>query len=170
MKITVLNGSPRKQNTTALVNAFVEGAEAAGHEVEVIQVGTMKIAGCKGCGYCHAKGEGKCVQSDDMDKVIPACTDCDMIVFASPIYYFAMTAQIEAAIQRIYCLFKFPKATKAALLLSSMSPNVYDGAIGQYKSMTAFLGLEDAGIITAYGDENGSDAKLAEVRDLAKAL
>lgn len=170
MKITVLNGSPRKQNTTAMVEAFVEGAKEAGHDVEVVQVGTMNIAGCKGCGYCHAKGEGKCIQKDDMDKVIPAYLDCEVIVFASPIYYFSMTSQIEAAIHRMYCIMKPPKATKAAMLLSSMSPNVYDGAIGQYKSMTGFMGLEDAGIVTANGDENGSADKLAEIRELAKSL
>ena len=170
MKITILNGSPRKQNTAAMIAAFTEGAQEAGHEVEAIQVGTMKIGGCRACEYCHGKGEGACVQKDDMDKVLPAIQDCDMLVFASPIYYFGMTAQIEAAIQRIYCVMKPAKATKAALLLSSMSPNVYDGAIGQYKSFTAFTGLEDAGIITANGDENGSEAKLAEVRELAKSL
>ena len=102
MKITILNGSPRKQNTTAMVDAFAEGAQAAGHEVEIVQVGKMKIAGCLGCEYCHGKGEGQCIQKDDMEKVIPAYKDCDMVVFASPIYYFGMTAQIMAAIQRIY--------------------------------------------------------------------
>ena len=59
MKIAVLNGSPRKENTYAMVEAFREGAQEAGHEVEVYQVGNMKIAGCLGCEYCHNKGEGK---------------------------------------------------------------------------------------------------------------
>ena len=129
MKITILNGSPRKQNTAAMVEAFAEGAKAAGHEVETIQVGKLKINGCLACEYCHGKGEGKCVQKDDMEKVMPAYMDCDMIVFASPIYYFDMTAQLSAAIQRVYAIGKPPKATKAALLLSSASPNPFEGAI-----------------------------------------
>ena len=170
MKITILNGSPRKQNTDALVGAFVEGAEAAGHEVEVLKVAKMNIAGCKACEYCHGKGEGACIQKDDMEQVIPAYQDADVVVFASPIYYFTMTAQIEAAIQRIYCIGKPPKAKKAALLLSSGSKGVYDGAIGQYKSMIGYMGLEDAGIVTAAGDENGTPEKLAEARDLAANL
>ncbi len=170
MKITVLNGSPRKQNTDALVAAFVEGAEAAGHEVEVLKVGKMNIAGCKACEYCHGKGEGACIQKDDMEQVIPAYKDADVVVFASPIYYFTMSAQIEAAIQRVYCIGKPPKAQKAALLLSSGSQGVYDGAIGQYKSMVGYMGLEDAGIVTAAGDENGTPEKLAEVRELASKL
>ena len=82
MIITVLNGSPRKENTSAMVDAFVEGAQEAGHEVEVLQVGKMKIAGCMGCEYCHTKGEGQCIQKDDFEKVLPAYKDCDMVVFA----------------------------------------------------------------------------------------
>ena len=170
MKITVLNGSPRKQNTAAMVDAFTEGAKAAGHEVEVLQVGKMKIGGCLGCEYCHGKGEGKCIQKDDMEKVMPAYKDCDMIVFASPIYYFDMTAQLSAAIQRVYAIGKPTKAAKAALLLSSASPNPFEGAIATYKSMIGYMGLEDAGVITAAGDENGSEAKLNAIRDFARAL
>ena len=115
MKITILNGSPRKENTAAMVEAFAEGAKAAGHEVEILHVGKMKIAGCLACEYCHTKGEGKCVQRDDMDQVIPAYQDADMVVYASPIYYFGMSAQLSAAIQRVYCIGKPPKAKKAAL-------------------------------------------------------
>ena len=170
MKIAILNGSPRKQNTEAMVNAFAEGAREAGHEVEILHVGKMKIAGCLGCEYCHGKGEGKCIQKDDMEKVMPAYKDCDMVVFASPIYYFDVTAQLSAAIQRVYAIGKPPKAAKAALLLSSASPNPFEGAIATYKTMVGFMGLEDAGIITAAGEENGSEAKLEEIRAFARAL
>ena len=168
MKITILNGSPRNENTTAMVTAFAEGAKEAGHEIEILHVGKMKIAGCLACEYCHGKGAGKCIQHDDMDKVIPAYQDCDMIVYASPIYYFSMTAQIQAAIQRVYCIGKPPKAKKAALLLSSASPNPFAGAIAMYKDMTGYMQIEDAGIITAAGDENKSQAKLDEIRNLAR--
>jgi len=153
-----------------MVDAFVEGAQEAGHEVEVIQVGKMKIAGCMGCEYCHTKGEGQCVQKDDFEKVLPAYKDCDMVVFASPIYYFTLTAQMEAAIQRVYCIGKPSKATKAAMLLSSGSPGVYDGAIGQFNGYLAFTGIENAGVVTACGEENKSEAKLAEIREFAKNL
>jgi len=153
-----------------MVNAFAEGAKEAGHEIEILHVGRMKINGCLACEYCHGKGEGTCVQKDDMDKVMPAYKEADMIIYASPIYYFDMTAQISAAIQRVYAIGKPAKATKSALLLSSASPNPYDGAIATYKAMLAFTGIEDAGIITAAGDENNSEAKLAEIRAFAKAL
>ncbi|MBR0455030.1 MAG: flavodoxin family protein [Firmicutes bacterium] len=170
MKIAVFNGSPRKENTTAMVQAFREGAEAAGHEVEEYQVGKMKIAGCLGCEYCHTKGEGSCIQKDDFEKILPAYMEADMVVFASPIYYFTLTAQMEAAIQRVYCIGKPLKATKAAMLLSSGSPGVYDGAIAQFRGYMSFAGIEEAGIITANGAENKSEAKLNEIREFAKTL
>ena len=170
MKIAVLNGSPRKENTSAMVQAFREGAEAAGHTVEEYQVGRMKIAGCLGCDYCHTKGNGQCVQKDDLDKIMPAYKEADMIVFASPIYYFTMTAQMEAAIQRVFCIGKPAKAKKAALLLSSASPGVYDSSIAQYKGYTAYTGIEDVGVITACDPENKSKAKMDEIREFAKKL
>ena len=170
MKIAVFNGSPRKENTSAMVQAFREGAEAAGHEVEEYQVGRMKIAGCMACEYCHTKGEGACVQKDDFEKILPAYKEADMIVFASPIYYFVMSAQMEAAIQRLYCIGKPLKAKKGALLLSSHSPGVYDAAIAQFKGYTAYTNMEVVGVITAHGDENKSDNKLNEIREFAKKL
>jgi multimeric flavodoxin WrbA len=169
MKIAILNGSPRVCNTTAMVNAFAEGAKEAGHEVEILHVGKMKIGGCLACEYCHTKGEGKCVQKDDMEKVMLAYKEADMIVFASPIYYFDMTSQLSAAMQRVYAIGK-PAAKKAALLLSSGSAGTQDGAIATYKGILAFTQIEDAGIITAAGEENGSEAKLAEIREFAKNL
>ena len=170
MEIAVFNGSPRKENTAAMVDAFCEGAKAAGHDVEVYHVGKMKIAGCLACEYCHTKGNGNCVQKDDLEKIMPAYMDADMIVFATPVYYFAMTAQMEATIQRVYCIGKPAKAKKAALLLSSGSPGVYDSAIAQYKGYTAYTGIQDMGIITANGGENKSDAKMKEIREFAKKL
>ncbi len=170
MKIAVFNGSPRKENTFALVEAFREGAESAGHEVEVYHVGQMKIAGCLGCEYCHTKGEGNCIQKDDLEKILPAYKEADMIVLASPVYYFTMTAQMEAAIQRVYCIGKPLKAKKAALLLSSASDGVYDAAVAQFKAYMSYAGIEAAGVITAHGEENKSEAKISEVKEFAKSL
>jgi multimeric flavodoxin WrbA len=169
MKIAVFNGSPRNENTAAMIEAFREGAQTAGHEVEVYHVGKMKINGCLACEYCHGKGEGKCIQKDDLEKIMPAYLECDMIVYASPIYYFAPTAQIEAAWQRVYCIGKPAKAAKAALLLSSGS-GAYDAAIAQFKAFTAYTGIENAGVFTATGAENKSEAKLAEIKAFAEKL
>lgn len=105
-----------------------------------------------------------------MDQVYPALMDTDMLVFASPIYYFTMTAQIQAAIQRMYAINHPPKATKAAMLLSSMSPNVYEGAIGEYKGIIGYMRLEDRGVIIAKDPENNTPQLPVQVRNFAKAL
>lgn len=170
MKIAVLNGSPRKVNTAAMIQAFREGAEAAGHQVEEYHVGKMKIAGCLACEYCHTKGNGECIQKDDFEKLLPAYKEADIIVFASPVYYFGMTAQMEAAIQRVYCIGKPQKAKKAALLISSGTAGSHNGACTQFKDYMAYAGIEVAGIITAAAEENKSEAKLNEIREFAKGL
>lgn len=70
MNILILNGSPRPTgNTKQMINAFSEGAIAAGHQVDVVDVCKKKIAGCLACEYCHSKGRGSCIQKDDMQEV-----------------------------------------------------------------------------------------------------
>ena len=171
MKVLVLNGSPHEDgNTIAMIGAFAKGAESNGHEVTVFDVAKKKIAGCMACEYCHTTGGGECVQKDDMQELYPLLDAADVLVLASPIYYFTLTAQIEAAFQRQYCIGKPPKATKIAMLLSSGSPGVYDAAIVQFKGYSAYTGIELAGVITANGAENGSKAKLNEIREFAKGL
>ena len=139
MNIVVLSGSPRKgANTDTMVEAFAETAREGGNTVEVVRVASKKIAGCLGCQYCFAH-EGVCVQKDDMANVIESLKDADMVVFASPIYWFDITAQEKAVIDRLYAFgatgFPF---TKTALLLDSHSEGVYDAAIAMYKSTCAY--------------------------------
>ena len=168
MKIAILNGSPRKENTAAMVDAFKAGAEEAGNEVCVLHVGKMKIGGCLGCEYCHGKGEGQCVQKDDMGQVIDAYKWADMVVFASPIYYSAMSAQLHAAIQRVYCIGK-PAATKAALLLSTATGQT-EPVEAYYKQLVGFLGIEDCGVCKAVGEENKKEEKMAEIKAWAATI
>lgn len=168
MKIVILNGSPRNENTAAMADAFKAGAEESGNEVQVLHVGRMKIGGCLGCEYCHTKGGGTCIQKDDMGQVIDAYKWADMVVFASPIYYSAMTAQMHAAIQRMYCIGK-PAATKAALLLSTASGQT-DAAEAYFKQLTAFMGMESCGVCKAVGDENKKAEKMAEIKAWAATI
>lgn len=172
MKILVLNGSPRANgNTKAMINAFAEGAESAGHQVNVVNVCQKDIGGCKACEYCHTKGNGKCIQQDDMQEVYQALTTTDMIVFASPIYYWNFSGQLQNAISRLYALGKPANVKKCALILSSGSNGVYEGAIYSYtNSFPKYLGMEDMGIFTAYGSQNKSEAKLQELKEFGQSL
>lgn len=158
MNILVLNGSPRKEgNTAAMVEAFAAGAREAGHQVDIVPVCQKKIAGCLACEYCHTKGNGKCVQQDDMQQVYPLLEQAQMIVLASPVYYHSFTGQLQCAINRIYALDKPKNLKKAALILSSGSDNVYGGAIYEYQnSFLDYLKLEDMGTFTAFGKQNKS--------------
>ena len=122
------------------------------------------------CEYCHGKGNGACVQKDDMQEIYPLLAEAEVLVFATPIYYFTMSAQIQAPIQRIYNMNKPSKLKKTALLASSYSPNVYDGAIGEYRGIIGYWGVEDTGIVTAKIDEQKTDATRAKILDLVKKL
>ena len=171
MKILILNGSPtRNGNTAALVEAFKEGAESKGHDVTILNVAHKKVGGCLSCGYCRNQGNGKCVQKDDMQDIYPFIQEADMITFASPIYYFTMSAQLQAVIQRFYAINHPAKAKYSALLLSSYSPEVYGGAINQYEDMIGYMGMTDRGIITADNSTNKTPSKLAEARELGASL
>ena len=104
-KIVILNGSPRKNgNTSALVKAFTEGAEGVGHTVTEFFLGGMDIHGCKGCFGGHSGRECPCVQHDDMDKIYPVVKDCDVVVLATPLYYWNMSGQLRTAVDRLFAL------------------------------------------------------------------
>ena len=172
MNIVILNGSPRpKGNTAAMVEAYREGAQSAGHTVTVFDVCRMNIAGCLACEHCHTKVPRACVQKDDMQKIYPVLDEADMIVLASPIYYHGLSGQLACAIHRIYAPGYPCRLKKASLLLSSGSKGVYDGAVYTYQhSFLSWLHLEDMGIFTAAGEENKSPELLERLRAAGAAL
>jgi len=171
MDILILQGSPRANGNTAwMAEEYRKAAEAAGHKVSLVDVAHKKIAGCMACEYCHGKENGACVQKDDMQELYPLLAEAEVLVLAAPIYYFTMSAQIQAPIQRIYNMNKPPKVKKMAMLLSSYSPNVYDGAIGEYNGIRNYWGVEDAGIVTAKIDEQKTDTIRNRILELVGNL
>lgn len=172
MKIVVLNGSPHTNGATSdMVSAFSNGATDAGHEVVSINVAHKNIKGCMGCEYCREKEKGVCVQKDDMQAIYPEILLADMVVFASPIYYFTLSAQLQAAIHRTYSIDIPKNVKKVALIMSSGSAYVYGPAIAQYyQSIVEYWGVENAGIFTANGKQNKSEEKRQELYRFGKSL
>lgn len=175
MRILVLNGSPRPNGSTkGMVEAFKEGAVLAGHQVDVVDVCRMKIGGCLACEYCHTKGHGECVQKDDMQAIYGLLKEAEMLVLASPIYYHGISGQLKCAIDRFYSAAypaKPPKLKKVAMILSSGDADMYDGAMFSFQGdFLGYLGLENMGVFTAHGSENGSAEKRAELYAFGKSL
>lgn len=98
-KILILSGSPRKNgNSDLLCDEFLRGAVESGNEVEKIRVGEKKIGYCQACYYC--KDHSECVIKDDMAVILQKMIDADVIVFASPVYFYSIDAQLKALIDR----------------------------------------------------------------------
>ena len=104
-KIVILNGSPRRNgNTSSLVKSFTEGAESAGHTVTEFFLQDMNIRGCRGCFGGHSSQDSPCVHKDDMDKIYPAVKESDVVVLASPLYYWNMSGQLRTAVDRLFAI------------------------------------------------------------------
>ena len=172
MNILILNGSPHPDgNTAAMVHAYAGGAEEAGHTVHIVDVCKKNIHGCLACEYCHTKGNGKCIQQDDMQEVYPLLEEAEMIVLASSIYSHRFSGQLQCAINRIYALDKPKKLKKAALLLSSGSDLVYSGAVFEYQnSFLQYLNLQNCGMFAAHGKENRSEELLNRLKAAGRSL
>lgn len=175
MNVLVINGSPRPQgNTKQMVEAFREGAVSSGNKVNVIDVCQKKIGGCLACEYCHTKGNGNCIQKDDMQEIYDLLKEAEMLVIASPIYYHGISGQLKCVIDRFYSA-AYPKKPnklkKVAMILSSGDANMYDGALFSFRGdFLDYLGLENMGVLTAHGTENGSQKKLEELKAFGSSL
>lgn len=98
-KVLILSASPRKGgNSDLLCDAFAQGAREAGHEVEKIYVQDQKIGSCMACYGCRSKGV--CVQKDDMASILDKLVAADVIVLATPVYFYAMDGQLKTLIDR----------------------------------------------------------------------
>lgn len=158
--IVVVNGSPRKNgNTELLVNAFIKGAIRADNHVEVISVIKKHIKSCIGCNVCYKEVQ-KCVHEDDMTACYEMLKEADIIVFATPIYFYGVSSQLKCLIDRLHNpirnTFKVKKLALLAVCADSI-PTVFDSVKIMYRSILDYFGLEDGGIITVFGVENIGD-------------
>lgn len=98
-KVLILSGSPRKNgNSDILCDEFMKGALESGNEVEKIRVAEKKIGYCRACYAC--RGTGVCAIKDDMADILQKMIDADVLVLASPVYFYSIDAQLKALIDR----------------------------------------------------------------------
>ena len=98
--VLILSGSPRKNgNSAILCKEFAKGAEERGNTVELIYLRDKKIGYCNAC--CHCKKEGICSIQDDMAEILNKMDKADVIVMASPVYFYSINAQMKALIDRV---------------------------------------------------------------------
>ena len=143
MNILILQASPRKNGNTAwMAEEYKKAAEAAGHQATIVDVAHKKIAGCLACEYCHTKGNGACIQKDDMQDLYPLMAEAEVLVLAAPIYYFALNAQL----------------------------GVYESAKAEYRDLCGFWGATDTGTVTAMATEQKTDETKAKIAALVGNL
>lgn len=98
-KVLIISGSPRKGgNSEILCDRFQEGAEAAGTTVEKVFLRSLKIGPCMACYGC--RGKGVCVQKDDMEELLDQMVKADVLVLATPVYFYSMDGQLKTMIDR----------------------------------------------------------------------
>ncbi len=154
MKILILGGSPNRSGSTQiLIDSFSRGAGEAGHTVTALDTAHMNIHPCTGCIACGY--DGPCVQKDDMAEVREAVMDSDMLVFASPLYFFGFSAQLKTVIDR-FCAFSSrinAKGMKSALLSVAWNDDDWtmDAVKEHYLTLVRYLNLRDMGMILAAG-------------------
>ena len=154
MKITILMGSPNKNGSTKmLVNEFVRGAEEAGHSCDVVDVCHANIHPCTGCVACGY--EGPCVQKDDVGTIRAKLLKTDMIVFATPLYYYGMSAQLKTLIDR-FCAFNTSlnrRHLKSALITVAWNADdwTFEALTAHYKALVRYINFEDQGMVLGYG-------------------
>lgn len=153
MKILVITGSPRKNgNSNTLADNFIKGAEEAGHSVVRFDSAFKNVHPCVACNKCGMNGQ--CIFKDDFEFVKENIVDADAVVFATPMYYFGISAQIKAVMDRFYAInSQISKPKKAVLILTYADTSAKEAQpiISHYETLLNYLGWSDAGKVIASG-------------------
>lgn len=178
-KIVILNGSPRKNgNTAALVKAFTEGAESAGNTVTEFFLAGMNIHGCKGCFGGGKNPDSPCVQKDDMDKIYPVYKAADIVVLATPLYYWTISGQLKCAFDRLFavaeCNSDYANPIKESVLLMAAEGYGFEETLNWYDHLEKHIGWKSIGKVLCggvmgIGDIEGNE-KLREARSLGASI
>lgn len=159
-KIVVLVGSMRKGgNTDLLAQAFIEGARK-NNDVELVSVADYKVNPCIGCNSCFTREDNTCFQNDDMSVIYEKLRAADIVVIASPVYFYGISAQLKAIVDRLHTPMRneFHIKKLALLLVGAASlPNLFDAIKLQYQLVLDFFHLENIGMISVRGVKEKGD-------------
>jgi multimeric flavodoxin WrbA len=154
-KIVVLLASARKDgNSDILCGEFIKGAEEAGHEVKKIYLTDMNINYCLGCGVC--RGKGGCVYKDDMSGILEKIFICNVLVLATPVYFYSMNAQMKTFIDRTFARYSEMKNKEIYIIVTGGADEEHylDTAVEGLRGFIGCLpGVKEKGVI--YGINAG---------------
>ena len=173
MNIVILSGSPRKGgNTEMLAESFAQGASTK-HNVDFVSVRDYNIYPCKGCNSCFKRDDKSCFQKDDMQTIYDKLGKADMLVIASPVYFYGLSSQLKAIIDRCHNPIRDTfKIKKVAMLLVGAAnlPELFDSILVQYRLCINFFHLEDCGKILVRGVKEKGDIKNTDAQKEAFTL
>lgn len=132
--------------------------------IEQLRIYSMKINGCLGCDYCRRNEEHACIQKDDMEQINRKILESDMVVFATPVYYFNFSAPLLATIQRTYSI-DIPKNIKQTALIYSAGSAFTGGPVleSYFHSIVEYWNVRNAGIWESSGKLNRYPQKEEEL-------
>lgn len=158
MKVTALMGSPRKKkNTSVLMDKWIEGFLSTGeHQVETFSLEQLNIRGCTGCDACQNGRIEYCIKDDPMKDIYKSILESEIIVVASPVYCFSMTAQTKAVIDRLYAVINKVKGKKVVCLTTFGDEDEQTaGAVNFYNILDMLCRYTSMDIIQKLGVSTG---------------
>jgi len=182
-KILILCASPVKDgNTSTLVNWFVEGAASKGAKVDIVATAFLKYkaTGCMSCRRCQTIDKYACVIKDEASPVLAKMAEADVIVMASPLYFYGVSAQLKLVMDRMFCLYKWDNAAgtmttplkgKKLVLIASAYEDVGLDAMEKPFVLTAdYSGMGFESLLVPNAGESGDVKTQAAVREKAVAM
>lgn len=172
-KVLIISASPRKHgNSDLLCDRFLSGAQDVGHHAEKIFLRDKKINYCLACDACKKNG-GTCIQKDDAGAVLEKMVAADVLVLATPVYFYTMNAQMKALIDRTYA--KYPglgtKDVYIIIAAADSSKEAMERTIEGFRGFTScYSGLTEKGIVYGTGAWNIGDIKGSTAMDEAYDL
>ncbi|HOP31287.1 MAG TPA: flavodoxin family protein [Spirochaetota bacterium] len=168
MKILTFLGSPRKHgNTATLLDSVINGIKSIdNNSVEQIFLNEKNIRPCQGCNSCKKDGADGCIQKDDMQNIYPLIAKSDLIILATPIYWWSVTAQMKLLIDRIYGMDFTCGRKKVALLMTyggelpNSGPETTEAL---FREICAYIKADPVAVM-------GVCSETIEVKDNKKAL